>query len=404
MNAGLAAMRADQQGQINSGKAVTVSLAGVADGADITSLGFTRIVDTGTQNVVIAGEALDMGSAAAGAEGFLYTLDTLATDYFEVSWVMPRQAGSSRNIFGAVNSGNSGTRGIGRSNLSGTRRCEARVWYDKIRIGCVVDGNTTWFAPAGGGGVDASAVAPQGAYVTFRGGTTGGVRIFQVLVNGQPKITRVDTGNVSYVGEDYRHWGVLMETDGEFRPNNISVLTANDNAPVPTAGTFFRAYRSAGSTAQNQSGWAAFSADTLNVEDRRSTDLLWDGETQTLTITKEGPYSFPMRILLALEAVSSEEYGVGVYHTTGGVTTLYKGSGFDHPSVSGGNNSNASINNQNRIHGGSPVTLYCLPGDTIRPAWRGNNRQTTFPVFGDPQGITGDAAGTETWFCALYHG
>ncbi|MGE2714187.1 DUF7257 domain-containing protein [Mycolicibacterium litorale] len=401
MNAGLAALKADQQGQINSGKSVTVSLAGVANTSDLTPLGFTKIVDAGTQNIVVLDEAFDMGNAAASSEGYLYTLDKLATDYFETSFVMPRQAGHTTTIFG-TNSGNSGTTVIGRSNLSGARRCQARVWYDKIRIGCVVDGNTTWFAPAGGGSVDAAAIAPPGAYVTFRGGTTGGVRIFQVLVNNQVKITRVDTGNVSYLGEDYRYCGILMETDGTYRPNNISVWTMNDNAPAATAGTFFRAYRSGGSTAQNQDGWAVFAPNTLNVEDRRSADLGWDPETQTLTITKEGPYSFPMRIRTAVNPADSEEYGVGVYHTSGGVTTLYRGGGFDHPSVSGGNNTSANLTNQNRVYGGSPVTLYCLPGDTIQPAWCGNNRSTTFG--GIPQGITGDGAGSETWFCAIKHG
>ena len=262
-----------------------------------------------------------------------------------------------------------------------------RTHYNRLRIGTWVDGTYTEFGAYNNYNV------PAGAYVTFQGGITGGLRVFRLLVNNQIKLTTTDTSNVSYVGSSYRHCGWTLNTDGEYRPNNMSVWTMNDNAPVITAGVgYFRAYRTntSATTSAMDGVFRAYNSNTLDTVDEITADMTWDSPNQTLTVNTAGRYIVSMREGRTADAPADGcDFTLGVFHTKGGVTKQWHGPGEYVPNV----NDSGSVYNDIRTIGGSPLILNCTAGDQIRFAHRYNNPNQTTITFG-PEG---DSNGYLTW-------
>lgn len=277
-NRQLAQLQSTTTGGNNSGKSYFINIGDYADAASPPSI-FTKILDTGAGSVATSSGVLawqDSGSSAA-SEYYVHNAGDLLTDYFEVHGIMPRRSETefpnpSYDVLWA------------RGNAAGDTRCFLRFGYQRARMGCVVTGTTTLF-----GSSDTQVSAPAGSRVTFRGGTVGGIRVFQMLVNGDVIDTVTDTGNVSQVGTNYRKWGWGMEAaarfgGGQATPGTLSALAANDNVPAPVVGSGFRI-----------SGTSS-----LNNVEAITPDMSWNAGTLTLTVNTEGWY------LATLDVVASD--------------------------------------------------------------------------------------------------
>ncbi|QFG09410.1 minor tail protein [Mycobacterium phage Yuna] len=382
-NAALAALQAEQSGNNNSGKKILVNVGEWPDSPTVPSV-FTRVVDTGPGDVSTRGGALEwVDTSNTGAqEMYLYNADELLSDYFEVAMVMPRRPedegfGLFMPTYNYL---------IGRSNAAGTSFVFARIGYQRCRIGYVLNGVMTLI------GNEIAFQAPAGSLVRFRGGTTGGVRQFQLQVNAQVVGAATDTGGASLIGVDNRKVGLGFEAaargNGQGTPGSVTVFAANDNTPNPTRGVGFRAYRGTTAGTIKNADEAALPANCLDTVDRITPDMTWTPATQTLRIGTEGWYSFPMRIGTE-NATLSQHWHSGVLKN--GVA-IYGGGTVER----GGNNNNPTFLSDHVGEG--PVMTYCNEGDLIQPFAR-LNPAVAFGAQGT--NIVGDAGGARTWFGAV---
>ncbi|QAY13556.1 minor tail protein [Mycobacterium phage Nebs] len=382
-NAALAQLQADRAGSVNSGKKFFVNFGDYDNANSIPSI-LTEVVNTGPGSVAtVDGQLqwLDSGSAFA-QRMYLYNVEPLMDDYFEVQFVMPRR--SEDEFFGFANPPYNYA--IGRSNASGSRFCFARVGYQRARIGCMVDGTMTLF-----GTQDISYQAPAGARIKFRGGTSGGVRVFQLLVNNQIIGTVTDTGNVSYVGEGYRMIGLGFEAqprgNGQGTPGTISALSANDNTPQQVVGTSFRAYRAATGSINKTSGANVLPANCIDTIDHISSDLTWTPATQRLTYNGERPKTFLVGMRIKSGAIiPSAGNWTQVLYKNGSLYARLEG----HQGHMDTSTNNDNENHLTFVGGGTPM-VQMNPGDYI--AFGFENTSTI--------GIIGSGDGSQTWVNAI---
>ncbi|AHY27007.1 minor tail protein [Mycobacterium phage Kampy] len=382
-NAALAQLQADWAGSVNSGKKFFVNFGDYDNANSVPSI-LTEVVNTGPGSVAtVDGQLqwLDSGSAFA-QRMYLYNVEPLMDDYFEVQFVMPRR--SEDELFGFANPPYNYA--IGRSNASGSRFCFARVGYQRARIGCVVDGTMTLF-----GTQDISYQAPAGARIKFRGGTSGGVRVFQLLVNNQIIGTVTDTGNVSYVGEGYRMIGLGFEAqprgNGQGTPGTISALSANDNTPQQVVGTSFRAYRAATGSINKTSGANVLPANCIDTIDHISSDLTWTPATQRLTYNGERPKTFLVGMRIKSGAIiPSAGNWTQVLYKNGSLYARLEG----HQGHMDTSTNNDNENHLTFVGGGTPM-VQMNPGDYI--AFGFENTSTI--------GIIGSGDGSQTWVNAI---
>ncbi|ASR85626.1 minor tail protein [Mycobacterium phage Amgine] len=379
-NAALAALQAEQTGNNNSGKRLLVNVGDWPDSPEAPTV-FTRVSKSGNGGIATVKGALDWQDAGNGgaSEVYLYNADELLSDYFEVAMVMPRRP--EDEAFGLFMPTYNYL--IGRANAAGDTYVFARVGYSRCRIGVVVNGVTTLLGPS-----DINFAAPAGSLIRFRGGTTGGVRVFQLQVNSQVVGAATDNGNVSQIGENFRKVGLAFEATGrgggQGTPGSVSVFAANDNTPNPTRGVGFRAFRASTSGAGKNSGLAALPANCLDTVDRITPDMEWTASTQTLKIGTEGWYLFPMRI----ETGETLMDGMRSWHC--GILKNGNAIYSESTLIKGGNNTQPKFNSVGV--GNGPVMTYCNEGDLIRPFAQLNAGNV---------GIIGDAAGSKTWFGAV---
>ncbi|AMW64201.1 hypothetical protein SEA_BURGER_30 [Mycobacterium phage Burger] len=382
-NAALAQLQADWAGSVNSGKKFFVNFGDFDNANSVPSI-LTEVVNTGPGSVAtVDGQLqwLDSGNAFA-QRMYLYNVEPLMDDYFEVQFVMPRR--SEDELFGFANPPYNYA--IGRSNASGSRFCFARVGYQRARIGCMVDGTMTLF-----GTQDISYQAPAGARIKFRGGTSGGVRVFQLLVNNQIIGTVTDTGNVSYAGAGYRMIGVGFEAqprgNGQGTPGTISALSANDNTPQAVVGTSFRAYRAATGSISKGSGANVLPANCIDTLDHISSDLTWTPATQRLTYNGERPKTF----LVGMRVKSNSIIPSGgtwcqVLYKNGSLYARLEG----HKGMVDTSTNNDNENRLSFVGGGTPM-VQMNPGDYISFGF-----ENTSSV-----GIVGSGDGSQTWVNAI---
>ncbi|APD21000.1 minor tail protein [Mycobacterium phage LeoAvram] len=382
-NAALAQLQADWAGSVNSGKKFFVNFGDYDNANSVPSI-LTEVVNTGPGSVAtVDGQLqwLDSGSAFA-QRMYLYNVEPLMDDYFEVQFVMPRR--SEDEFFGFANPPYNYA--IGRSNASGSRFCFARVGYQRARIGCMVDGTMTLF-----GTQDISYQAPAGARIKFRGGTSGGVRVFQLLVNNQIIGTVTDTGNVSYAGEGYRMIGLGFEAqprgNGQGTPGTISALSANDNTPQQVVGTSFRAYRAATGSINKTSGANVLPANCIDTIDHISSDLTWTPATQRLTYNGERPKTFLVGMRIKSGAIiPSAGNWTQVLYKNGSLYARLEG----HQGHMDTSTNNDNENHLTFVGGGTPM-VQMNPGDYI--AFGFENTSTI--------GIIGSGDGSQTWVNAI---
>ncbi|QHB38061.1 minor tail protein [Mycobacterium phage Noelle] len=383
-NAALAQLQAEQTGNANSGKRFFVNFGDYDNANSVPSI-LTEIVNFGPGSVAtVDGQLhwLDSGSSAA-QRMYLYNVESLLSDYFEVSFVMPRRS-EDEGVFGFQ--APSYNYLLGRSNVSGTRHCFARIGYGRARMGCVVDGNTTLFGTA-----DIMYQAPAGSRVKFRGGTAGGVRVFQLLVGNQVIGTVTDTGNVSHVGDLYRRVGLGFEAaprgSGQGTPGTVSAFSANDNAPQAAVGTVFRAFRAATGSINKTSGANVLPANCIDTVDTISGDLEWTQANQRLTYRGERPKTFLVGMRVKSNSIiPSGGTWAGALFKNGGMYARLEGS-------VGMVDTSTNNDNENRLDfvgGGSPL-VQMNPGDYISFGF--DNTSTI--------AIIGSADGSQTWVNAV---
>ncbi|QNJ58249.1 minor tail protein [Mycobacterium phage Ellie] len=385
-NAALAALQSEQQGNNNSGKKILVNVGEWPDSPDAPTV-FTRVSKSGNGGIATVRGALDWQDAgsSSASEIYLYNVDELLSDYFEVAMVMPRRP--EDEAFGLFMPTYNYL--IGRANAAGDTYVFARVGYSRCRIGVVVNGVTTLL------GSDIGFSAPAGSLIRFRGGTSGGVRVFQLQVNSQVVGGATDTGNVSQVGEQFRKVGLAFEAagrgGGQGTPGSVSVFAANDNAPNPTRGVGFRAYRASTSGVNKGNGNGPLPANCLDTIDRITPDMQWNPATQSLTIGTEGWYMFGQRVEFgsALDGAGNSgverQWTILLYRrgvVVSSADTVHKGI------QTGGNN---VVVYPVKSLGGGGMPLYCEVGDVIQPGVYNNATNT----------IVGDAGGSRTWFTAI---
>ncbi len=377
INAGLAALQADQAAGFNSGVSYQIRFSDLADGTVPSSL--TKVTDTGAGGVSVIGGALKWSESgdSDASEVYIYTAGELATDYFEVSAVMPSRSEADW-LYGA----HGRLELIGRSNTAGTRYSFGYVTPYALRAGCSVDGARTDF------GTEISYSVPAGAYVTFRGGTAGGNRVFQILVNNVVKFTGTDTGSVSYLGADYRRCGLgfyarARSLGGQNSPASVSIMTMNDNTPAPIMGTTFRAYRGT-TTAINASSNTVLPNGCMDTIDYISGDLTWNSANQKLTVSKAGTYIVGIRIK-CFNTIATNETWAPLLYKQGALQS--RGSGDTGMAIDVDLSNNAFPVQKLKFFGGAPMMVYLAANEYIQ---FGISCSST-------QGIVGNSAGTETW-------
>lgn len=389
-NQALALLQSDQGGDQNSGNKAFVKFADHTDQVGVPL--FTKTEDTGAGGVnTVAGllEWQDSGGADA-METYIYQGLALLTDYFETSMVMPRRPETTY--------GDAYNHLVGRSNVAGTRFCDAEIGPTTLRVGCIRDGARTWFGNA------VSFSAPAGALITFRGGTTGGVRVFQILVNNSPRATFTDTGAVSYLGADYRYCGLRFRATprfggGQSTPGNVSAWAMNDNAPTTTVGVGFRAFRASTGGSNDllsSSSFSRFGANTLDTIDRKTPDMLWDPATQKLTIGTEGWYALGIKARATNAIGEGSRRQLGFIHVSGGVTRNIVS--WDAQEISYAGGGNGSVTTYDRNLGAGPPMEYLRVGDTLQPAGMGS-RVSGFSTYGLQ--FAGDADGSDTYMSVV---
>ncbi len=317
--AGLAQLQADVTANNNSGSTFQLD---VSNHSGVPSV-LTEMYRLGSGTVTNDGDTLELSNDDL-LVAWKYNGGALETDWFETSLIVPRQARRYFNSYGERS-----LLFIGRATSDFDQLCMARLNGDEVSVGYVDggldEGTYTWFGSGATGTGPTTVTITPGSYMTFRGGTVAGVRIFQFLVNNQAKATFVDDDDVSEVGELHRHcgFGIWNDTDDLInRVPNVSHFVANDNAPAPTMGTYAAVYRDATTpTSSGGTGDQIFVAGTFDTEERISSDIHFtDGNR--FTVDKAGPYLFTVQANNANVLVSEQTcqfllYKRGLLHRRG---------------------------------------------------------------------------------------
>ena len=302
MQAGLAQLQADQTANNNSGRTFQVA---VSQYSGVPSV-FTPAFTAGSGTVTNDGDTLEMSNDDLLVM-YRYNVSDLLTDYFEVSLVVPRQAWDYL--------GNFGERSlffIGRANIGFTNLVFARLNGRKVSVGCVngglAGGTYTYFGSGGTGTGPTEVTINRGSYMTFRGGTVAGARVFQFLVGNEVVATFVDTASSSLMGDLYRWTGFGIWNDAGpdaiNRVPNMSHFVANDNKPAPVLGSGARMSRLTTSNIGVNAGDNLFPSGFFGFTNIRSEDIASDPANAKFTVQKAGFYVVHAQCLIGPSWVS----------------------------------------------------------------------------------------------------
>ena len=235
-------------------------------------------------------------------------------------------------------------------------------------------------------------------------GTPGDIRTFQ-LKKGQTIVhSWTDSGAVTLEGPNYKGWGwgassSAKGTGGVSVPMSVNSIFVMDNAPTPTIGHVFIAYRAAtGSIAQPTAG-GILSSNTIDTVERIGNYMLWDAGTQKLTVYKAGPYALGLRIRSG-NTQPNNRYWETRYYVNG----VLKRRGRNHSEVFSSIRSDGAteVRGTETTAGGETPVVYLEIGDYVQPGCR----IVGADIFGNDTmaGIVGSADGVETWFTCVYVG
>ena len=182
-------------------------------------------------------------------------------------------------------------------------------------------------------------------------GSTDALHTYRVLRNGTVVLIYTDAAKATAYLDDQRGWGFGGKSDyvnvltGELSPSSVNAMTVADNPPTTTVGTYLRVYRKDTTGLAHPDGDAPLPDNCLNQVQRTSVDLLWDIKTQTLDITKPGPYNINARLEFAKDIVGVDRWDLLLYRkgkNDAGFTLIARGgempgsTGSDAHAVAGG--------------------------------------------------------------------
>lgn len=209
----------------------------------------------------------------------------------------------------------------GRVGDGGNSFVYARLYYNQVDIGCVVDSTPTLW--------DSFTLASpptSGGLLELQCGTEVDDDVFDVYLNRQPIAGYTDTAGLAKKGAGYRKGGMDMFSDVnalkqvgkspvETPPGNVNRWSLRDLAPPGVTGTGLRVKRlsATGGIVLPASTNAPVPGDYFDTVDYCSTDLTWDTNTNTITITKDGMYSLKHSLDLGLTPPSSIKAFAGVW-------------------------------------------------------------------------------------------
>lgn len=292
--AGLAQLQSDVTANNNSGKSFIVA---VADSGLVVPTVFDLIDDSGAGGIFNDGNTLQM-SNNDGRELLGYNVEALVTDYFEVSLIVPKQAGTTFNSYV-----NRALFFLGRGDATWDNYCFARLNGDKLRIGAVIDGVSTldspvWFGLGVLGAGSDEITINTGIYMTFGGGTLAGQWVFQFKVNNQVVATFGDAANASLIGDDYRWTGLGIRNDGDFgnRSPTVSHFVANDNSPAAVVGSGGRMERISTGAVNISSGSHALPASFFDNPGALTEDINRNVSAGTYEVTEADWYKITVHL------------------------------------------------------------------------------------------------------------
>lgn len=374
----IAALQAANNGGANNGKFVTYDFAPLPDGA--VPAAFTKILDSGSGGVVISNGRLAWSKSGGGSpvELYVYNIESLASDYFEVSAVMP--SGPEVDPFTGANGGFKWLGG--RINASGTQGVWAQFGKSTVRFYYINGGALTSATLP----IDAS--VPGGSILKFRGGGAGGARVFQCLVGNAVKGTWTDGGAVTAMGPANRLCGDGLQPGARFdgtqnSPGTISFWTMSDNTPAAIVGQGLQVYRNSTSGLAVGAGGAGALFDT--IEAQTSDFLGWNAATSTFTASAAGWYTIDIGARSSNGLVRGERSGLcilidGVIKRRGQMIRNNNGTS--------SNPSGSAWDIAASLDWKLTTVVYLNAGQTVRPAFDYDSRTIVGNAAGDCTNMT----------------
>ena len=260
-----------------------------------------------------------------------------------------------------------------------------QMWFDNVSVATQVaeqDLGPSAICPAPAAGV---------RYTLECGdpeGSTDAIHTYRVLRNGAPILVYTDAAKVTSSLDGNRGWGfggksVMGGLAGELSPSSVNAVTIADNPPTTTVGTYLRAYRKDTAGITHPDGDAPLPNSCINFVERNSADLAWDIPSQTLAISKPGPYTITSRLEFAKDIVGTDRWDMLLF--VKGVNAK------DFVLVArGGEQPGATGNDAHAI--GSAISYYLEAGDQVRIGIGNKGTGLAASIS-----IVGDAAGVSTW-------
>lgn len=172
----------------------------------------------------------------------------------------------------------------------------ARVFWNRVEIGYVVDGNVNV--------VDDFTVTPTvGSLWELQCGTETDPSEMIIYQNRQPVGGWFDTDGLSRMGSSYRGGGMDMFSDTrtgnkESTPGTIGKWSLRDLAPPGVTGTGMSVQRVGGGTVTATHGQVgSVNANYFDTVLYCSSDLTWDTSNSQVTVSKAGMYSLKFSLL-----------------------------------------------------------------------------------------------------------
>lgn len=257
---------------------------------------------------------------------------------------------------------------IGRASIDGENFVYAKLFYNRLTLGCRVAGvDTDW--------TTATVKPAAGARLELQCGTSDEARQFLVRLNGAEVINYTESGTTSLLGSGYRYGGQALQSDArgstESSPGSVYQWKLQDLNPpgIIGSGLYVCRFNTASVTIAKDGAYHSFGGFFDHVV-YGSDDLAWDASTGGVTIGNPGHYVFDWNVQ------------------------------FDTVNVSGQTVQSALGQNASLAVGGpvcySPIDafaaslkLYCNAGDVMYPL---------VAAIGEAQNIVGGATGTFSWF------
>lgn len=355
-SAAIQSLQATSAGTSNSGLSAVVNMGGRSG----LPSSFTQVVNQGAGSITVSGDVAELSPTGTAASTVLAVYGTATqTDYQTVSGVFPSSPGDA----GFTGSGYPGVAClVGRCNAAGDTFVLATIQPGEVALEAWVSGSKTTL-------VTKSSSFVANAVYELVCGVTGSSYTYELLVNGAPIVSYVDSAHVSQVGASYRLSGFGFSASyyvGYFAPSgSLSQWAVSDNAPVAVVGSGFRAYNSSTSAVSVSAG-SQLPSGFFDTVEYNTPDLSWDG--QTLTISNPGWYMVSLGFAIPSRAatnVGAILYQNGAYSRLG-----------------------TQVDGQYSHSVAAAFVVYCAAGDTLQGGAHTNTSSA----------VDGEATGAQTYF------